>query len=90
MRACSPARRAQRTRATRNWGSCCVIPNLNVIEPGCNLEMAQALRVGVETKGPFYFRIVRCEVEDNELFDGYDFSLGKGVTAYDEGVMSAW
>ena len=25
------------------------VPNLTVIEPGCNLEMAQALRVGVET-----------------------------------------
>ena len=32
------------------------IPNLTVIEPGCNLEMTQALRVGVETRGPFYFR----------------------------------
>ncbi len=61
-------------------------PNLTVIEPGCNLEMAQALRCGVETKGPFYFRIVRCEVEDNELFEGYQFKLGKGVTAYDEGT----
>jgi transketolase len=62
------------------------IPNLIVIEPGCNLEMAQALRCGVETPGPFYFRIVRCEVEDNELFDGYQFALGKGVTAYDQGT----
>jgi len=62
------------------------IPNLTVIEPGCNLEMAQALRCGVETPGPFYFRIVRCEVEDNELFDGYEFKLGKGVTVYDEGT----
>jgi transketolase len=61
------------------------VPNLRVIEPGCNLEMAQALRAGVETDGPFYFRVVRCEVEDNELFDGYEFKLGKGVTAYDEG-----
>jgi len=61
------------------------IPNLTIIEPGCNLEMAQALRCGVETKGPFYFRIVRCEVEPNELFDGYEFQLGKGVTAYDQG-----
>ena len=48
--------------------------------------MAQALRVGVETRGPFYFRVVRCEVEDNELFDGYQFKVGKGVTAYDEGA----
>ena len=62
------------------------VPNLTVIEPGCNLEMAQALRCGVEAGGPFYFRIVRCEVEDNELFEGYQFTLGKGVTAYDEGA----
>jgi transketolase len=61
------------------------IPNMTIIEPGCNLEMAQALRCGMETKGLFYFRIVRCEVEHNELFDGYEFRLGKGVTAYDEG-----
>jgi transketolase len=60
------------------------IPNLTVIEPGCNLEMAQALRVGIETDGPFYFRVVRCEVEDNELFDGYQFKIGKGVTARDD------
>ena len=62
------------------------IPNLTVIEPGCNLEMAQALRCAVETPGPFYFRIVRCEVENNELFEGYEFKLGKGVTAYDGGT----
>ena len=61
------------------------IPNLTVIEPGCNLEMAQALRVGAETHGPFYFRIVRCEVEHNELHDGYRFELGKGVTVVDHG-----
>ena len=61
------------------------IPNMTIIEPGCNLEMQQALRCGMETEGLFYFRIVRCEVEHNELFDGYEFKLGKGVTAYDEG-----
>jgi transketolase len=61
------------------------IPNLRVIEPGCNLEMTQALRCAVETPGPFYLRIVRCEVEHNELFDGYRFQLGKGVRVIDEG-----
>jgi transketolase len=61
------------------------IPNLVVIEPGCNLEMAQALRWGVEHRGPVYFRIVRCEVEYNELFEGYQFRIGKGVTAHDSG-----
>ena len=61
------------------------IPNLTIVEPGCNLEMAQALRVGAETPGPFYFRIVRCEVEHNELYEGYQFELGKGVTVVDYG-----
>ncbi len=62
------------------------IPNLRVIEPGCNLEMAQALRVAAETPGPFYLRIVRCEVEHNDLWDGCQFRLGKGVTVVDEGT----
>ncbi len=62
------------------------VPNLRVIEPGCNLEMRQVLRVAAETPGPFYLRIVRCEVEENELPDGYQFRLGKGVTALDEGA----
>ena len=56
------------------------IPRLTVIEPGCNLEMRQALRVAAETQGPFYLRIVRCEVEENEIFEGYQFRVGKGVT----------
>ena len=62
------------------------IPNLTVIEPGCNDEMIQALRVAVETFGPFYLRIVRCEVAENELYDGYRFQLGKGVTVVDDGT----
>ena len=61
------------------------IPNLTVIEPGCNLEMTQAFAWVLRPTGPVYFRVVRCEVEDNELFDGYQFKVGKGVTAYDEG-----
>jgi len=61
------------------------IPSLCVIEPGCNDEMRQALRVAVETPGPFYLRIVRCEVEDNEIGPGYAFRLGEGVTVIDEG-----
>ncbi|MGD2175048.1 MAG: transketolase C-terminal domain-containing protein [Candidatus Brocadiaceae bacterium] len=61
------------------------IPNLRIVEPSCNLEMAQALRCALETEGPFYLRIVRCEVEDNELWEGYHFQLGKGVTVVDEG-----
>jgi transketolase len=62
------------------------VPNLRVIEPGCNLEMRQVLRVAAETPGPFYLRLVRCEVEENELFEGYEFRLGKGVTARDDGT----
>ncbi|MBN1672108.1 MAG: transketolase family protein [Kiritimatiellae bacterium] len=62
------------------------IPNLTIVEPGCNDEMAQALRCAVETPGPFYIRIVRCEVEHNEIGAGYTFRLGKGVTVVDEGA----
>ena len=61
------------------------IPRLTVIEPSCNLEMRQVLRVAAETAGPFYLRIVRCEVEENLLSDDYQFRLGTGVTALDEG-----
>lgn len=60
------------------------IPNLTVLEPGCNDEMAQVLRAAVETSGPFYLRIVRCEVGWNEIFEGYKFQIGKGVTVLDD------
>jgi transketolase len=62
------------------------IPNLRVVEPGCNDEMAQVLRCAAETPGPFYIRIVRCEVAANEVHDGYRFRLGKGVTVIDYGA----
>jgi transketolase len=61
------------------------IPRLNVLEPGSNEEMRQILRCAVETPGPFYIRIVRCEVEDNEVGEVYKFLLGKGVTVVDHG-----
>ncbi len=61
------------------------IPNLRVIEPGFNEEMRQVLRAAVETPGPFYIRIVRCEVEDNEVGPDYRFTLGKAVTVLDAG-----
>jgi transketolase len=61
------------------------IPNLHVVEPGCNEEMRQILRAAVETPGPFYIRIVRCEVEDNEIGPDYKFKLGKGVTILNTG-----
>jgi transketolase len=61
------------------------IPGLNVLEPGSNEEMRQILRCAAETPGPFYIRIVRCEVEDNEAGENYKFQLGKGVTVTDHG-----
>ncbi|UCE05366.1 MAG: transketolase family protein [bacterium] len=61
------------------------IPNLHIVEPGFITEMSQALRVAVEIPGPFYIRIVRCEVEENHVNDKYRFQLGKGVTVIDEG-----
>jgi len=69
------------------------IPRLNVLEPGSNDEMRQILRCAVETPGPFYIRIVRCEVEDYEAGEGYKFRLGKGVTVtengYDAGIITS-
>jgi transketolase len=62
------------------------IPNLRVVEPGFNEEMRQVLRVAVETPGPFYLRIVRCEVEDDEIGPGYRFELGRGTTVIDDGT----
>ena len=61
------------------------IPRLNVLEPGSNDEMRQIIRCAVETPGPFYIRIVRCEVEESETPAGYRFRLGKGVTVADYG-----
>jgi transketolase len=61
------------------------IPNLHVIEPGFNEEMRQVLRAAVETPGPFYIRIVRCEVQENELGADYHFQLGRGVAVINEG-----
>ncbi len=60
------------------------IPNLTVLEPGCNVEMRQVLRAAAETKGPFYIRIVRCQVNENDLADDYQFKIGKGVTVIDD------
>jgi transketolase len=62
------------------------IPNLRVIEPSCLSELRQVLRTAVETPGPFYLRIVRCEVAEDLLPEGYRFAIGKGVTVSDEGA----
>ena len=72
-------------QSDKELGTLLRIPRVTILEPGCNLEMRQALRLAVETPGPFYLRIVRCEVEENELFDGYQLRIGRGVTASDDG-----
>lgn len=61
------------------------IPNLTVIEPGCNEELRQVLFTAAETKGPFYIRIVRCRVNENDIYPGYEFRIGKGVTVLEDG-----
>jgi transketolase len=61
------------------------VPNLRVIEPGCIVELEQAMRCAAETPGPFYLRIVRCEVEPDGLPEGTRFQLGRGVTVLDRG-----
>jgi len=73
-------------QSDKELGTLLRVPRLMIVEPGCNLEMRQALRVAAETPGPFYLRIVRCEVDENEIFDGYQFRLGKGVTVSDDGA----
>jgi transketolase len=47
--------------------------------------MEQALRVAAQTEGPFYLRLVRCEVERDGMPAGYQFRLGRGVTVSDTG-----
>ena len=61
------------------------VPRLTVLEPSCNEEMRQVMRAAVETPGPFYLRIVRCEVADDLIGSDYRFQVGKGVTVLDEG-----
>jgi transketolase len=62
------------------------VPRLTIVEPSCNDEMRQVLRAAVESKGPWYLRIVRCEVADNLIGSGYRFAVGKGVTVVDDGT----
>jgi len=54
------------------------VPNLRVIEPGCIVELEQAMRCAAETPGPFYLRIVRCEVERDGMPEGYRSSSAAG------------
>lgn len=61
------------------------VPNLTVLEPSCNEEMRQAMRIAAETDGPFYLRIVRCPVPENLFGEGYRLKVGKGVTVVNNG-----
>lgn len=61
------------------------VPNLTVLEPSCNDEMRQVFQAAADTPGPFYLRVVRCSVAENELFEGYRFRIGRGVTVADYG-----
>lgn len=61
------------------------VPNLTVLEPSCNEEMRQVFQTAADTPGPFYLRVVRCNVAENELFEGYRFRIGKGVTVVEDG-----
>ena len=62
------------------------VPNLTVLEPSCNEEMRQVFQVAADTPGPFYLRVVRCNVAENEVFPGYEFRIGKGVTVAEYGT----
>ena len=62
------------------------VPNLTVLEPSCNEEMRQVFQAAADTPGPFYLRVVRCNVAENEVFPGYEFRIGKGVTIAEYGT----
>jgi transketolase len=62
------------------------VPRLTIVEPSCNEEMRQVLRSAVVTDGPWYLRIVRCEVADNLIGADYRFQLGRGMTVVDDGA----
>jgi transketolase len=62
------------------------IPNLRILEPACLTELGMVMRAATETPGPFYLRIVRCEVAQDLMPSGYRFQIGKGVTVADDGA----
>jgi len=52
------------------------LPNLNVLVPADNIELAQMLEFAITTEGPFYIRLPRDsfpKIHD----DNYNFTLGK-------------
>jgi transketolase len=72
-------------QSDKELGTLLRVPRLTVLEPSCNAEMRQVMRAAVETPGPVYLRIVRCEVADDLIGSDYHFQVGKGVTVSDEG-----
>jgi transketolase len=72
-------------QSDKELGTLLRVPRLTVLEPSCNAEMRQVMRAAVETPGPVYLRIVRCEVADDLIGSDYRFQVGKGVTVSDEG-----
>ncbi len=73
-------------QSDKELGTLLRVPRLTVVEPSCNEEMRQVLRAAVETDGPWYLRIVRCEVADNLIGSDYRFQVGRGVTVLDHGA----
>jgi transketolase len=72
-------------QSDKELGTLLRVPRLTVVEPSCNEEMRQVMRAAVEATGPWYIRIVRCEVADDLIGSDYRFELGKGVRVLDEG-----
>ena len=72
-------------QSDKELGTLLRVPRLTVLEPSCNAEMRQVMRAAVETPGPVYLRIVRCEVADDLIGSDYRFQVGKGVAVSDEG-----
>jgi transketolase len=73
-------------QSDKELGTLLRVPRLTVLEPSCNAEMRQVMRAAVETPGPVYLRIVRCEVAEDLIGSDYRFQVGKGVTVSDEGT----
>jgi transketolase len=73
-------------QSDKELGTLLRVPRLTVVEPSCNEEMRQVMRAAVETPGPWYIRIVRCEVANDLIGSDYRFEVGKGVTVVDEGT----
>jgi transketolase len=56
------------------------IPGMTVINPADAMEAAAALKVALETDGPFYIRLGRYAVPVLRHAEDFTFELGKGET----------